>query len=92
MVHYCIQKIFALGHLLSQINPSTTVTSYSFFKTHFNIILPSTPVSSKQSPLFNKNIKIGTYVKAHLVGAGGIVVICIISRIFMTLELFDHKR
>jgi hypothetical protein len=34
-----------MDHILSQLNPVPTVTSY--FKIHFNIILPSMPKSPK---------------------------------------------
>jgi hypothetical protein len=45
-VHYCVQNSPPLVHILSQINPVHILTTY-FFKIRSNIILPSTPKSSR---------------------------------------------
>jgi hypothetical protein len=50
--HYCIvQKALSLVPILSQMNYVHNLENY-FFKIHFNITLPSTPISSTQSLSF----------------------------------------
>jgi hypothetical protein len=55
MIHYFVHKIPPPVHNLSQRNPITLLPNY-FTKTHFNIILPSTPnVSSVSFRVSNKH-------------------------------------
>jgi hypothetical protein len=47
-VHYRVQNSPSLLLVLSQINPAHVLASY-LLKVHFNIIVPSAPMSSKWS-------------------------------------------
>ena len=60
-VHDHIHKIPPSVPMLSQINPVSTIPS-CFFQIYFNIILPPTPRSSKQSVFFRFSSHIPGYV------------------------------
>jgi hypothetical protein len=49
-VHYCVHKSLPAAPVLSQINPVHTLT---LFQIDFNIILASTPMSTKSSSPFS---------------------------------------